>query len=92
MKVRYRARALADLDDIFKYLNERSPAGALNVLRAIAEAVDGVAAQPLSARRTSDPDVRVKVIGRYRYKIFYAVEADFVEIIHIRHAARRSWL
>jgi len=28
MKVRFRARALADLEDIFNYLNERSPVGA----------------------------------------------------------------
>lgn len=81
------------MDEIFNYLNERSPSGARNVLRAIADAVDSIAAQPLASRRTSDPDVRVKVIGRYRYKIFYAVVAnEFVEIIHIRHAARRPWL
>jgi len=35
MKVRYRARALADIEDIFRFLNERSPTGAHNVLRAI---------------------------------------------------------
>ena len=35
MKVRYRALALADLDSIFRFLNERSPTGAGNVLRAI---------------------------------------------------------
>jgi plasmid stabilization system protein ParE len=93
MKVRYRERALTDLADIFNYLNERSPTGARNVLRAIADAVDSIAAQPVASPRTSDPHVRVKVLGRYRYKIFYAVVADeFVEITHIRHAARRPWL
>lgn len=91
MKVRYRERALADLGEIFNYLNERSPAGARNVLRAVADAVDSIAAQPLASRRTSDPDIRVKVVGRYRYKIFCAVVDDFVEIIHIRHAARKPW-
>lgn len=35
MKIRYRARALADLEDIFLYLNERSPSGAHNVLHAV---------------------------------------------------------
>jgi plasmid stabilization system protein ParE len=34
VKVRYRARALADLDDIFRFLNEPSPTEAHNVLRA----------------------------------------------------------
>ncbi len=93
MKVRYRARALADLDDIFRFLNERSPTGAGNVLRALAEAIDSVAEHPLASPRTSDPDVRVKILGRYRYKIFYSVVGDeLVEIIHIRHAARRPWV
>ena len=31
MRVRYRALALADLDTIFRFLNERSPVGAQDV-------------------------------------------------------------
>lgn len=92
MKVRYRALALADIDGIFRYLNERSPTGARNVLRAIRAAIDEIAAHPESAPRTSDPSLRVKILGRFRYKIFYSVEAEFVEIIHVRHAARRPWI
>ena len=93
MKIRYRARALADLDGIFQYLNERSPGGARNVMSAIRDAIDDIAEYPLAAPRTSDPDVRVKILGRYRYKIFYSVAAaEFVEIIHVRHAARRPWM
>jgi plasmid stabilization system protein ParE len=32
--VRYRELALADLEQIFQYLDERSPAGARNVIEA----------------------------------------------------------
>ncbi len=93
MRVRYRARALADLDDIFRYLDQRSPTGARNVLRAIREAINDVSEYPLASPPTSDPDIRVKILGRYRYKIFYcAVSTDFIEIIHVRHGARRPWL
>jgi len=93
MNVRYRARALADIDEIFQFLNERSPTGAANVLRAIADAIDSIADNPRAARRSSDPDIRVKMVGRYRYKIFYSVVEDrYVEIVHVRHAARRPWL
>lgn len=93
MKVRYRERALADLDGILLYLNERSPTGARNVLRAIADAVDEIGGHPLASQRTSDPEIRVKILGRYRYKIFYSVVGEeFVEIIHVRHAARRPWV
>jgi toxin ParE1/3/4 len=92
MKVRYRARALADLEEIHRYLEPRSPAGAQNVLRSIHDAIGQIAREPLSGPQTSDPSVRVKVLGRYRYKIFYDLpDADTVEIVHVRHTARRPW-
>ena len=43
MKVRYRELALADLDRIFRYLNERSPAGARKVIVAIHSAINDAA-------------------------------------------------
>jgi plasmid stabilization system protein ParE len=91
MRVRYRELALADLDQIFCYLNQRSPAGARNVIEAVRAAIDDLAQHPLSARRTSDPTVRVRVVSRYGYKIFYSVEPDAIEILHVRHGARRPW-
>ena len=93
MKIRYRARALVDIEDIFQFLNDRSPTGAGNVLRAMADAIGMIAETPLAGPRTSEPDIRVKILGRYRYKIFYSVVGDdYVEIIHVRHAARRPWV
>jgi plasmid stabilization system protein ParE len=50
------------------------------------------AAHPLSARETSDPAIRVKIVGRFHYKIFYGVGADEIEILHVRHGARRPWV
>ena len=93
MKVYFRPRALADLQDIVLYLEPKSPTGAGNVLRAIHTAIEEIALFPNAAVRTSDPDIRVKILGRYRYKIFYSVidTGDALEIIHIRHAARRPW-
>ena len=37
MRIRYRVRALADIDGIYRYLVKRSPSGAANVVRAIYE-------------------------------------------------------
>jgi toxin ParE1/3/4 len=91
MKVRYRELALTDLDHIFHYLDQRSPAGAQHVIDAIHSAIDDIAHNPLSARATSDPTVHVKVVRRYGYKVFYSVNADVVEILHVRHGARRTW-
>ena len=93
MIVRYRRQALADIDEIHSYLRERSPQGAQNVLRAIYAAVQLIAEQPYSSPATDIPDVRVKVLTRYRFKVFYTVvNDDAVEIIHVRHTSRRPWL
>ena len=70
---------------------ERSPSGARNVLRAIYASIQLIAEQPLSYQRTDDPSIRVHVVHRYRYKIFYSVTGDMVEIIHVRHTSRRPW-
>jgi plasmid stabilization system protein ParE len=88
MSVRYRERALSDLEDIAQYLEPRSAIGARNVLRAIHAAVEHIERHPHSAIETSMPGIRVWIIGRYRYKIFYALAEDrSIEVIHIRHAA-----
>jgi toxin ParE1/3/4 len=68
-------RALADLEDIFRYLDERSPAGARKVIEAIHGAIMSAAEHPLSGWETSDPAIRVKIVGRFHYKIFYTVGA-----------------
>jgi plasmid stabilization system protein ParE len=47
---------------------------------------------PGSTQETSDPQIRVKIVGRYGYKIFYGLAADAIEILPVRHGARRPWL
>ena len=91
MRLRYRAQALADIDAIQRYLEERSPSGARNVLRAIYASIQLIAEHPLSYQRTDDPDIHVHAVQRYRYKIFYSVAGDAVEIVHVRHTSRRPW-
>jgi len=92
MRIIYRARALADIDDIYRYIEERSPMGARNVVHAIHDSIQAIVEQPYGSVRTNNPDIRVKVVRRYRYKIFYRiVDADTIAIIHIRHTSRRVW-
>jgi len=92
MRIIYRARALADIDDIYRYIEQRSPTGARNVVHAIHDSIRAIAEQPYGSVRTNNPDIRVKVVRRYRYKIFYRiVDADTIGIIHIRHTSRQVW-
>ena len=92
MRIRYRPQALGDIDEIGRYVENRSPLGAANVLRAIYAAIHSIAEQPYAYRRTDDPEVRVAALRRYRYQIYYSIlDQNIVEIIHVRHASRRPW-
>jgi plasmid stabilization system protein ParE len=35
--------------------------------------------------------VHALYLGRYPYIVYYRVGRDEISIVHIRHAARRSW-
>lgn len=92
MKVRYRRQALRDIDGIYQYLQERSPPGAMRVLESIRSAVQLVGEFPNVGQQTQDPAVRVVLVRRYRYKIFYSVAgSNGIEILHVRHTSRRPW-
>lgn len=87
MKVRYTPRARQDLAAIHAFIVDRNPAAAQTVVRSIRDAVRQIADQPYASIRTNDADVRLKLVRRYRYKIFYSV-SDGVLVLHIRHPSR----
>jgi toxin ParE1/3/4 len=89
VRVRYTPQAFADRERILEYLRERSPGGARRVLASIRDAVRLLGEHPHSGYKTNDPEVRVKFVVQYPYKIFYRVRNDVVEIAHIRHTSRR---
>lgn len=91
MKVRYSPRARADIDHISWYLQQRSRSGAYNVLQAIHSTIQLIAEHPEAAQRTDNPDIRVRLVRRYRYRIFYAVADETIDILHVRHTSRQIW-
>ena len=64
---------------------------------AVAERIEhviGLVAQrpEIAPRLIGRSNVRVALVQRYPYKIFYRLrDGDTVEILHIRHTARRPW-
>jgi plasmid stabilization system protein ParE len=46
---------------------------------------------PHTGKLGADLWVRVVSVSRYPYKIFCRLRGDAVEILHIRHTARRPW-
>jgi toxin ParE1/3/4 len=93
MKVVYSPRALRDITAIAAYY--RSVADP-NIAPAIAARIEQVirhlTEHPESAPRVANRRaVRAALILRYPYKIFYRARNDTIEIVHIRHTARRPW-
>jgi plasmid stabilization system protein ParE len=93
MRVEYSKRAVADLRKIGAYYRDSAdPLAALAVERRIREVVARIGRSPKSAPPVINRSgLRVVLVLRYPYKIFYRVIGDVVRIVHIRHTARRPW-
>lgn len=64
MNVRYSAKALSDVDEIFAYIYDRSPQGAHAVAAAIEATISRLSMFPHSAPETDEPGVRMTPVGR----------------------------
>jgi toxin ParE1/3/4 len=86
MKVRLTSQATQDLVAIGDYLREKNPAAALRVR----ETVQNLAVFPYMGRRQMLEGVRKIVTRRYRYLVYYTVDAsaDEVIVLSIQHPAR----
>lgn len=80
MKVEYAPRAIRDLQEIGSYYRTRaSERVATEVAQRIEHIINLIARQPTIAPRVSRrSEVRVALILRYPYKIFYRVREDAV--------------
>jgi len=92
MIVRFTPRAEADLIAIQDYLDRRSPKGARRVALSLRRTIEVVARHPQSGASTRRPQILVKIVPGYPYKIFYRVSEGSIDILHIRHSARRPWI
>jgi toxin ParE1/3/4 len=58
------------------------------VLAAIAGVLTKISAWPLIGKATDERDVRVVIVPRYLYRIFYLVDGQTVFIIRVLHRAQ----
>lgn len=93
MKVAYSPCAVADLMNIAEHSHRTFGAAVAAVLdTTIRATVVRIAATPEIGRRLAErPQVRVVLLVRYPFKIFYTFNDETITILHIRHAARRPW-
>jgi addiction module RelE/StbE family toxin len=89
MSVRYTARALAQLAEVFDYIARDNPVAARGLHAKIKASIENLSRFPFAGRATDRPDVRVLTITRFPYRVFYTVHQDnHVVILRILHAAR----
>jgi plasmid stabilization system protein ParE len=88
------AAAQGDLHRLHGYISENEPIAASRVISRLIERARALGDTPEEGRKTDERNVRVIVVPRLRYFIFYAIAEDEVHITHIRHTSRRrpgSW-
>ena len=90
MKIRYTRKALAQLDEIYSYIEAHNPSAAKRVKARIKQSIARLGRDPYSCRATENPGIRLLAIVRYPYLVFYSVDdtAKEVHILRIRHGAR----
>jgi plasmid stabilization system protein ParE len=94
MKIEFTNRAVADLRKISVQCRKEFGASVAAALELrIRKAVEQIGEAPESAPRVEQrPGMRVLLLVRYPFKIFYRiVDSDTVRIVHIRHTAQRPW-
>lgn len=91
MKLRFTARALADIAAIAAHIERDSPAAAERALRAIEASAERLLLFPLLGRPTDEADVRELHIARWPYLIYYRATGGEIILLHVRHAARQPW-
>jgi plasmid stabilization system protein ParE len=90
MNVRYRARALEDIEGIYQWVARRSTRIAADVEAAIATAAEWLGAHAEIGAMTDEPNVRRWPMPEFRYTIFYLLERehDRIDILRVLDGRR----
>ena len=87
MKVRFDRTALADIDEITKYLSSHNPKAAAELLSQFESAAKLLETVPSIGTPTERNDFRRLVIGNYL--LVYRILPEETIIYYVRHGARR---
>jgi addiction module RelE/StbE family toxin len=89
MIVRYKPRAVKDLEAIHNYIARDNPAAAKAVIRRIVRSIDRLMVIPLSGRRGVVPGTRILAVPGLPYVVIHRVHGDAVDIVAVIHSARQ---
>jgi toxin ParE1/3/4 len=89
MILRYKARALADLEAIYDYIAQDDPTAARRVVQRIVRSIGRLAIIPLSGRPGVVRGTRILAVPGLPYVVIHRVRENTVDIIAVLHSARR---
>ena len=91
MKVRWSETAIRELEAIFVYLRQQNQMSAENVAKRIVDRGESLGQFPLTGEPFRPPGRRKLTVVNYPYVIYYRINsaADEVEILNVRHTARK---
>ena len=89
MIVRYKPRAMKDLEAIYNYIARVNPVAAKGVIRRIVRAIDRLMILPLSGRRGAVRGTRILAVPGLPYVVIHRVHEDVVDIVAVIHSARQ---
>ena len=89
MNIRYKARALRNLEQIHGHIAKDDPAAASRTIARIVQSIGRLSRFPWSARTGIVVGTRILVIPGLPYVAIYRVRDEYVDVIAILHTARR---
>jgi plasmid stabilization system protein ParE len=89
MKLRYKKRALADIEAIHKYITDYDRQAANGVVRRIERSIERLLVLPLSGRLGPVPGTRLLVVPGLPYIVLHRVGDETIDIVAVLHTARR---
>ena len=89
MRIIFTQPALEDIAEIRIYVAAHYPHALASVERRLRLVLGRIMRWPESAQQVAEhPGVRMVPLVRYPYKIFYRVQWDSIEVLHIHHNAQ----
>jgi len=89
MIVRYKKRALRDIERIHDYIAEFDPDAAKRVVQRIDHSIGRLNVLPLSGRTGVVKGTRLLAVPGLPYVVVHRVRNEWVDIIAVLHTARR---
>ena len=89
MTIRYKARALRDIEAIHDHIARSDRAVAMRVVLRIERAIRRLDTFPFSARPGAVAGTRLLAVPGLPYVVIHRIRGDTVDIIAVLHTARR---